>query len=67
MELGALLKTSEGWWKTRSQLDKRWNMDGRSFAGTFTMPEGCRLALDAKKRELGSEPPIDLFWKFVKD
>lgn len=58
--------TSEGGWYLRSKSDPRWNADGRSFVGGFTMPNECKRKLEEMKRELG-EPPDDLEWGYMKD
>lgn len=56
-----------GSWSFSSKSDPRWNGSGRGFLGRFIMCEGAREFLEAKKLELGSNPPSDLKWSYKSD
>jgi hypothetical protein len=65
--MGLISFLRDGTWTTRSKSDPRWNMEGRGQVGMLTMPLACKEAIEAKKFELGEEPPDDLEWSYMKD
>lgn len=59
------LTTSGSWWTTSK--DERWRSSGTDDVGGFVMPAACAAFIEAKKAELGEEPPADLAWHYMKD
>lgn len=57
-----------GSWSVSSKTDPRWNGSGRSEAvGMFSIPREAQAHIDAKKLELGEEPPADCEYSYMKD
>jgi hypothetical protein len=56
-----------GSWWVSSESDPRWNGNGRGEVGMFGIPAGAQAFIDAKKVELGEEPPDDLEYTYMKD
>jgi hypothetical protein len=65
--MGIIKFTREGSWWISSQSDPRWNDNGRAMVGMFERPPEVDTAIEAKKAELGEEPPEDLEWGYMKD
>lgn len=65
--MGIIKLLREGSWWTRSDSDPRWNMDGRGVVGLLSMPPDAQAAVEAKRTELGEEPPRDLTYGYMKD
>jgi hypothetical protein len=66
--MGLIPLLKPGTWYIVSKSDPRWQASGRSeMVGGFAMPDECREAINKKKRELGTDPPKDLEWGYMKD
>lgn len=57
----------KGSWWVSSKSDPRWNGSGRALVGSFMMPQEAKDHIEAKKRELGTDPPADCEWGYDKD
>ena len=57
----------KGSWWIKSASDPRWNADGRSYVGMFSMPPEAKRKIEKLKKKLGEEPPEDLEWGYFKD
>ena len=51
---------TEGYWKTKSKEDPRFNMEGEGLVGGFVSPPEAKKAIERKEEELGVESPDDL-------
>lgn len=57
----------EGSWWIHSKSDSRWNENGHSMVGMFSMPSEAQKFIDEKKKELNEEAPADLEFGYMKD
>ena len=62
---GSTLKT--GCWTISSKSDPRWDDSGEGVVGGLTLPYEALDYVEAKKKELGEEPPDDLEYSYMKD
>ncbi len=59
---------SSGTWWVKSKSDPRWDGKGPSrWVGMFEKPPEVETHIEVKKKELGSEPPADAEWGYMKD
>lgn len=64
---GSMFGPKPGTWWLSSKSDPRWDCSGRDRVGGFMCPSDARAAIEAKKEELGCEPPEDLEYGYMKD
>jgi hypothetical protein len=64
---GSMFGPKPGSWWVHSKSDPRWDCHGRDRVGGFACPPNAEAAIEAKKRELGCEPPDDLEYGYMKD